>query len=85
MTGLVNRLSDTNLGQVAGEVLTLLEAESRRAVADLTADLLLHVFSDLQQHGEPPIAVPASNLVIRFVLRLKCALSGKVNLPVNTS
>ena len=54
MTGLVNRLSDINLGQVAGEVLTLLEAESRRAVADLTADLILQVCSDFRNSKPKP-------------------------------
>ena len=43
LTGLVNRLSDANLPQVAGEILDLMNTESRRAVIDCITDLLLLV------------------------------------------
>ena len=39
----MNRLSDANLPQIAGEIMDLMNAESRRAVIDCITDLLLSV------------------------------------------
>lgn len=43
VTGLINRLSDPNLPQVGGELLSVLDTESRRAVTDIITELLLEV------------------------------------------
>lgn len=43
LTGLVNRLSDANLPQIADEIMALMKSESRRAVNDIVTDLLLSV------------------------------------------
>ena len=43
LTGLINRLSDPNLAQVAGEVLSLLDVAARKSVTDIVTELILQV------------------------------------------
>jgi len=43
VTGLVNRLSDENLPQVAADVVDILRTQSRRDVIDTLTQLLLQV------------------------------------------